>query len=537
MSTSSVIPLPGFCAGTFQARSPISQAEDCINLYPESNGSGTGRATLYAVPGLKLYVTLPTGPVQCLLETNFRTFAVSGGTFYEIYSTPDPVTGLLYLAYGSVGACDGDWDSDDAVSMATNGSPATTVNTTTGGQVVIVSSNAGYVFDLTSNTLAPIISPGFPTACTNVTIIDGYFVVGDLGSRQFNISNVDDGTTWVDSTGIPMYATKEGNSDNIQAVLATRRTLVIFGFETTEVWWDSGGVFPFTPIQGALLQQGLASPQAISVMDDSVYWLGSDARGNAQVWGQQNLSPVRISNNAIEHIISQFESIDDCVSEVYQEEGHVFLLLHFPNANWTETNGGGVWDSITLAYDKTTGQWHKRGWWDAPNNVYHAAIARTHCFAFVPQLNIDIDDAPAGSITDGVHLVGDYRNGNLYLQSLNYYDDSGTPKRWLRRAPNVINLNQRNAFYRAELLAQCGTVPQVPLPGSNPIVSLRYSDDGGFTWSNDKPAYVGLAGKYKNRVIWRQLGSGRDRVFEITGSDPIAWALVEFYIRISPGDA
>lgn len=522
MSTPGVIPLNGFCGGTYQARSPISNAEDCVNLFPESDGSGTGRATLYGVPGLKLYCTLPTSPNQGQLETNYRTFAVSGGIFYEIFDDE------TFTAYGPVGAVTG------PVSMATNGSPATTVNTTTNGQIVIVSSDhLGFVFDLTANTLAPILDFGFPLLATNVTIIDGYFVVGDFGSRQFNISALNDGTTWTDTSGLPMYATKEGNSDNIQAVKATRRVLILLGFETTEIWWDSGGTFPFQPIQGALLEQGLASPYAIAVMDDSLYWLGTDERGNSQVWGQANLSPVRISNYAIENMISEFESIDDAIAEVYQEDGHTFFLLHFPTANWTETNGGGFWDSITLCFDKTTGQWHKRGWWDSANGVYHAAIARFHSFSFVPPSHRQ--PAP-GVLTDGQHLVGDYRNGNLYVQSMDYYDDAGTPKRWLRRAPNTVNLDKRNTFYRFQLFCQVGTVPQYPNPGWNPLVSMRFSDDGGFTWSNDKPAYMGLTGKYKNRVIWRQCGSGRDRVFEVSGSDPIAIALVDAYVRLEPGD-
>ena len=80
-------------------------------------------------------------------------------------------------------------------------------------------------------------------------------------------------------------------------------------------------------------------------------------------------------------------------------------------------------------------------------------------------------------------------------------------------------------------------VSQNPNPGWQPLIGLRFSDDGGQTWSNDKVAYAGHTGQYGWRVIWRQLGSGRDRVFEVYGQDPIPVALVEFYVRISPGDA
>lgn len=504
----SLIPLPGFIGGTFQSRSLLAQAEDCINLFAESDGSGTGRSTMYAVPGLEDYCTLPTGPVQGQIETNYRTFVVSGSVFYEVFDDG------TFEARGSVGS--------GVVSMATNWS-----------QICIIANHKGWIFDLQASTLAPILDTGFPASCTNVTCIDGYFVVGNFDSRQFNVSMPDDGTQWVDSNGVPMFAQKEGASDNLQAVYATRRTLIVFGFETTEIWWDSGALFPFQPIQGALLQQGLDAVNSPAVLDDGIFWLGSDSRGNAQVWGQVNLSPERISNYAVENLISQFQSKDDAVGETYQEDGHTFYLLHFPTANYLDPVSG-FWDSMTLCFDKTTGLWHKRGSWDVNLGVWHAAVARFHTFSFVP---IEHQTPAPGVITDGIHLVGDWRSGQLYKQSMNYYDDAGSPKRWLRRAPNVINENQRNTFYRCELFMQVGTVPQAPALGSNPIVGLRYSDDGGFTWSNDKAAYVGLAGKYKNRVIWRQLGSGRDRVFEIYGSDPIPVALVDFYVRLSPGDA
>src|SRR6202012_1039661 len=128
-----------------------------------------------------------------------------------------------FAAHGSVG----DPGPSGAVSMATNWS-----------QILVVSNHVGYIFDLTTNTLALITDPGFPAAVTNVTVIDGYFVVGEFNTRSFYISQLNDGTQWTDPSGIPMFAQKEGASDNLVAVIATRRTLIVHGFETTEVWWD-----------------------------------------------------------------------------------------------------------------------------------------------------------------------------------------------------------------------------------------------------------------------------------------------------------
>lgn len=68
-----------------------------------------------------------------------------------------------------------------------------------------------------------------------------------------------------------------------------------------------------------------------------------------------------------------------------------------------------------------------------------------------------------------------------------------------------------------------------------PQMSLRWSDDGGHTWSNYYTVDCGQLGKYKTRAIWRRLGSSRDRVYEATMSDPIPWRIVNAYLDASPG--
>jgi hypothetical protein len=55
----------------------------------------------------------------------------------------------------------------------------------------------------------------------------------------------------------------------------------------------------------------------------------------------------------------------------------------------------------------------------------------------------------------------------------------------------------------------------------NPSMMLRWSDDGGFTWSNERDIPIGMSGQYKNRAIARQLGQSRDRVYEVSISDPV----------------
>jgi len=69
---------------------------------------------------------------------------------------------------------------------------------------------------------------------------------------------------------------------------------------------------------------------------------------------------------------------------------------------------------------------------------------------------------------------------------------------------------------------------------------LRWSDDGGHTWSNEHRKSMGRTGQYGNRVIWRRLGMTqklRDRVYEISGTDPVKIAIMGAELILSPTNA
>ena len=71
-----------------------------------------------------------------------------------------------------------------------------------------------------------------------------------------------------------------------------------------------------------------------------------------------------------------------------------------------------------------------------------------------------------------------------------------------------------------------------PIP---PQINLRWSDDSARTWSNYYPISAGALGEYKTRCIWRRLGRSRDRVYEISVSDPSPWRIVDSYLQVAGG--
>jgi hypothetical protein len=106
------------------------------------------------------------------------------------------------------------------------------------------------------------------------------------------------------------------------------------------------------------------------------------------------------------------------------------------------------------------------------------------------------------------------------------------PLRRLRRAPHLSQEQMRIFYQRFQLDIEAGAVRETDAPF---YFQLRWSDDGGHTWSNTHQITADPLGQYKFRALWRRLGVSRDRVFEVTDSNPGKSVLLDAYLRLTPG--
>lgn len=68
------------------------------------------------------------------------------------------------------------------------------------------------------------------------------------------------------------------------------------------------------------------------------------------------------------------------------------------------------------------------------------------------------------------------------------------------------------------------------------VLSLRYSNDGGATWSVKRDATIPDPPS-AGRVIYWRMGSGRNRVFEISTVDPVPFVIVTAVMEGDVGNA
>lgn len=253
------------------------------------------------------------------------------------------------------------------------------------------------------------------------------------------------------------------------------------------------------------MTEGWVSPDCAVSMDNTLFWISQSKNGSRMAMMANGYTPTRISNYSIEAEWQSYATISDAVAFPYQENGHTFWVISFPNA------------MKTWVYDRSNAMWHQRGYWNRATGLYESVRGRYHCFGY------------------GQHIVGDWQFGSLYIQSLKYLtdDDFGFIRR-VRRSPHVWSDNKRNYFNGFELYVQAG-VGVINDPQGDAIFSLRWSDDGGKTWSSFNDRNAGELGQYSTRVRWLRLGSGRDRVWEVVTTAAADVVMIDADIIVTQG--
>ena len=104
----------------------------------------------------------------------------------------------------------------------------------------------------------------------------------------------------------------------------------------------------------------------------------------------------------------------------------------------------------------------------------------------------------------------------------------------MRRCQTIADKQVRIYFSDIQVLFQAG-VGLITGQGSNPEAMLRWSDDGGRTWSNELTTHIGEIGEYKERAIWYRLGYARNRVFELSITDPVKVVILGAYGNVMEG--
>ena len=475
-----------FLGGGYVGRQRELVNNRCVNLFPELVETKEGKdvGALYNCPGFYLLATCGKGPVrEAYVASNGLLYVVSGNTLYSVAAN------WVVTALGTVNSSSG------YAKMVDNGT-----------QLMVIDGTGGWCLTFATSAFVQVLPAGLGVVPTSLAFQDGFALVNDAGTNAWYQSNLNDFTTWQALN----FSSADSTPFNVTALFDIHREVWLFKSDVTEVWINAGlPGFAFQRLQGVQMPTGCTAPASIDRIGDTIVWLGSDPQGQGVVYMSNGYSAVPISTHYINLQIQAMSRIDDAIGYTYQEAGHQFYVLTFPTGN------------KTFVYDNATRWWHERAAFSPQTNQF--SRHQGNCFAFAY----------------GTYVIGDFASGNLYALSMTTYTDNGAPRKWLRSWRALPHDQQSFAPLRFNSLQiDCMTGIDIP-DGTDAQFILRYSDDGGYNWSNEMWTDGNQTGATTSRVIFQRLGTtkrgqGTDRYSELSGVDPVPQCLIGADLDVEP---
>lgn len=581
------LPLP---AGSHKSPSKPTNNQECINYFPSAvSQEGRGAVTLLPTSGSRYLANAGNtdNPIRFMKTINNIVYFVAGNTFNSLTVSVDGKTaninfigtlntssgtvtgtnnpnqiilldglyGYIYnyifagsVALGSIGGAASDTytltingtavytNQDVAVGLkpetlvsAINVLPATGVIASYAGgiltltarsgitTIVVTESGTGFTAGVDGITVTPgVFATSLPfvqfqqitdvdfMGGSHVVYIDGYFIYNEKNSQRFWFSQPNEGRVW-DPLDVAQAASKP---DYLVALGETKGELWCFGSESIEVWYDAANQVgaPFSKRVGSDIDIGCGAPYSVTNVNDLLVWV--DSRGFVV---QSDVSPLfrnqssgytltKISDEDLDAELSTYSSLANAIGSTYVDRGHTMYEITFPSAN------------KTWVYDFNTSTWHQHSTYDRSLSRLSSSLA---------QYYVTINNRT---------ICGGFKNGNIYVFDSEYYKDDD---QFITRVFSTYPIQQdfkQQGIDELELKLDTGHSDIGAGYNDEQQIMLKFSNDSGYSWSNELMRPIGRRGQYNKRIIWRMLGTYNQWQFMFKMTAPIKHSIVDLTI-------
>ncbi|MGI9251125.1 MAG: hypothetical protein ACR2PR_08005 [Pseudohongiellaceae bacterium] len=469
------------------SRSILVNNQQTVNFMNAVKGSGA-----------KAPVVLESAPGLVVVDSTVGDGPLRSPTMLPSRVRPASTQAELYGVYGSkLMAQTSDQGNIEIGTLGTSAF-ATKVRIARGrSHILIVDGSEGYTYDGT--TFAAIADLDFPANPTHCVYIDGFFVVNDATTDNFYISASEDPTSW---NALDFEAAAVA-PDAALALAATESILWIIGDETAQGFYNDGNPdFPYAIILNATQEVGILAPQSIAESDAGIFYLATTPEGGRFVYQIGGTEGRTISGDEQEDMLETVGDPTTAYGFIYKQSGKSFYVLQLG-----ATTGDDPRDSVTLLYNIKAGTWETREINDG--SAWRAA---------------------GHGILDNDNIVGSRLQAQNLRLDLNNFQDSGQEMIRRRRAQVIHNNNKTLTFWSLIVEVEGGIGTDL---SPNPILKMRYSNDGGRTFGSWLEESLGAIGETLTRVKFDKLGSSRNRVFEIECSDAVELVVIAAYAEIT----
>lgn len=408
------------------------------------------------------------------------------------------------------------------VSMSDNGNTGVLVDGTPNGWAINLVASASFAKD----AFGPVIDPtGLFVGSRRVDFSDTFLAFAAPGTNEWYVS-LSDQVVFNEL----VQANKDSTPDPIQTLAFNIRQMWLLGSRNSEVWYLAGSTpFPYQEWPNIFVPFGIAAPYSLVRADVDLFWISSNAQGRGIAVMTKGYGVEAISTRALEYEWSTYPTVADVVGGTFQQGGHTFVVFHFPTAD------------VSWGYDLATKQWHKRTYIDQ-NGVVHRE--KTAFYASVGQ---------SGGYRETI-IGQDWQTGALYALDPKFYTDDGMPIVFRRSFPHqvqdlkeVTHVSFVADFETGEVDATTDVSAGSPWSSAfssafgligtgvglnaGPVLCMRISRDGGYSFGNYRQKGLVSAGNYRSMMRYRGLGMARDAVYELMWSFPGPSALQGAYLE------
>lgn len=306
------------------------------------------------------------------------------------------------------------------------------------------------VWDYDGTTLTTVATPG-SFSVTSICIGTSRLIVINKDTGKFYWSDV-----LSDVVDALSFATAENSPDKLKECLFIGDTLHLFGSETVEFWPASSADpnLPYMPLVGKTFQIGIRDTGCATGFATTFAWITN--HNQICVGDPQNI----VSNASLEEKLSQ--SVSASLWTFYLDSVE-YLAVTLDDSTWVFSKRASTWTTFE-SYGQTN--WIPRCY---AGNVFGSGI-----------------------------------DGRL-VQWSSTYDDFGDLLERRFRAGLPLT-DGTIPLYLVALKTNPGQTSYLTGTYSDPTVELKYSKDGGETWSDYKAQSLGAAGKFRKLIRWTSLG-------------------------------
>src|SRR6185437_15419527 len=360
----------GFAGGTYSPVAGTADAERSINVFAETMESEGSKSRLIMRdrPGMRKFASI--GATAILGSFSCQP---SGSPIDRVFAVVQNGLAQTLVEIDQNGNQINTWNLLPPTSTVSFAQNQTQLAVCTGGQI--------WVLNLVTNTISGPISPNGNTISL-IDQCDGFGIAVNQNSNGFNISAVEDFTSWPGLSAAVLEL-----PDNIISLKVMQKTVWFQGRKSSVPYYDFGYFpVPFAAVQNVLIEDGTVSTFGRAIVDNTLFWWDANERGQGICRRMDGYTPRRVSNHAIEHMVAQYPKISDAISWAEEWEGHAFFVTYFPSGIGADGKSGA---GAVLVYDNASGLWHERAY-SNPKGYLEAAHMRNHFAAW------------------GGHFVGDW---------------------------------------------------------------------------------------------------------------------------------